>query len=84
MSVEILKKALKEKEFTIGEKSVVKLVKFGKASVVFLANDCKKSLRETLARYSKESNLEIVEIGINANEVGIICKKQFSVSVLCY
>tara|TARA_Y100000310_G_C20690685_1_gene821990 strand:+ start:2281 stop:2535 length:255 start_codon:yes stop_codon:yes gene_type:complete len=84
MSIEKLKKVLREKELAVGEKSVLRLVKAGKAKEVFLANNCKPSIRETIEQYAKISTLSIVNLDINATEVGILAKKQFSISILCY
>ncbi|MDP3918873.1 MAG: ribosomal L7Ae/L30e/S12e/Gadd45 family protein [Nanoarchaeota archaeon] len=84
MSVTNLKKALKDKEITFGEKSVIKSIKLGKASVVFLSNDCKKNTKEAIHEYAKISKFEIVELDINAAEIGSLSKKQYSVSILCY
>ena len=84
MSIEKLRKVLKEKEIIIGEKSVLKMVRATKAKEVFLSKDCKPVLRETIERYVKISPLVIVPLDISAAEVGILAKKQFSVSILCY
>jgi len=85
MSVEKLKQALKEKkDFTFGEKGVLKRVKLGKAKVVFLAKDCRPDTRETITHYSKQTEFELIELDINSSEVGTICKKQFFISTLCY
>jgi ribosomal protein L30E len=84
MSSQKFKVALKENEFTFGERAVEKKVKAGKAKVVFLAKDCKPSTVSTMKYYTKVSGVEVVELDVNANEVGTLCKKQFAIGTLCY
>lgn len=84
MSIQRLKKALKEQKLTIGERTVEKKVKNGNAKVVFLAKNCKKKVRKDMKYYEQEGNIEVVELDLNAEEVGTICKKQFAVSTICY
>ena len=84
MSVEKLKKALKEKEILFGENTTLKNIKKGKVKVVFLADNCKQSVRETVAEYANNASIEIIELDVNAAEVGTICKKQFPISILSY
>ncbi|HIH15186.1 MAG: hypothetical protein QT08_C0008G0024 [archaeon GW2011_AR17] len=84
MSVEQLKKALKEEKCTFGLDETVKNLKRGKASTVFLATDCKASVREKIIYYKKLGKLNVIELEINGHEVGALSKKQFSVSVLSF
>jgi len=84
MSVEALKKALKDKTFTLGTDETIKKIKLGKVSTIFLAKDCNSSVREKILNYKKKSKLDVVELDINSAEIGALCKKQFSISVLSY
>ncbi len=85
MSLAKLRQLLKEnKELIIGENTVIKNIKLGKVKLVFLANNCKVDIKEDLQYYAKQSNFELIELDINAKELGSICKKQFPISVLAY
>ena len=84
MSVEQLKKALKEEKCTFGLNETLKNVKLGKAKTVFLAQDCKALEREKILHYKKLGQLNVVELEIKGSEVGALSKKQFSVSVLSF
>lgn len=84
MSVEELKKALKEKTCTFGVRETEKNLKLGKASTVFLSKDCSARVREKMHHYKKVGSVHIVELDINGHEVGALSKKQFSISVLSY
>ncbi|MDP3728694.1 MAG: ribosomal L7Ae/L30e/S12e/Gadd45 family protein [bacterium] len=84
MSVEQLKKVLKEEKCTFGLDETLKNIKRGKTSTVFLANDCKASMREKIHHYKKLGKLNIIELEINGHEIGALSKKQFSISVMSF
>lgn len=84
MSVEQLKKALKDKKFTLGTSETIKKLKLGKISTVFLAKDCNSEVREKIKNYKTKSKLDVVELEISGAEIGALCKKQFSISILSY
>ena len=79
---EELKLALKEKGIIIGTERTIKNLKLGKTKKVFLASNCKPEIKESIEYYAKLSGAEIVELVIPDKEVGLLCKKPFSVSVL--
>lgn len=84
MSVEQLKKVLKDEKCTFGLNETLKNIKLGKASTIFLASDCKVSDKEKILHYKKIGKLNVVELDINGHEVGALSKKQFSVAVLSF
>jgi ribosomal protein L30E len=84
MSVDQLKKALKDEKCTFGLNETLKKVKLGKAKTVFLAQDCNALEREKILHYKKLGQLNIIELEIKGSEVGALSKKQFSVSVLSF
>ncbi|MFH1972723.1 MAG: ribosomal L7Ae/L30e/S12e/Gadd45 family protein [archaeon] len=79
-----LKKAVKEKELTLGSKKTLDKIKQGKVKVVYLANDCKADVKRDIMQLAKVSDIKIKELDINGIELGTLVKKQFSVSVLSY
>ena len=68
----------------IVSKEDLEKIKLGKISNVFLAKDCNSTVREKILNYKKKSKLDVVELEINSAEIGALCKKQFSISVLSY
>ena len=84
MSVEQLKKALKEEKGTYGTDETIKKIKLGKIATVFIASDAKSSEREKVLHYKKQGDLEVFELELKSAEVGILCKKQFPVSMLSF
>lgn len=84
MSLEKLKKVLKEKEVTVGTNETLRKVKGGKVSIVFLAKDCKPLVRKQMEHYAKLKAVELLDLDVTAAELGTICKKQYPVSILSY
>jgi len=77
-----IKKMLKSKKLVIGTEKTLKNLKKGKAAKVFVTSNCPKSIKDDLKDYADLSKAEIVELDIPNDELGVICKKQFSISVL--
>ena len=77
-----LTEALKEKKTIIGAKRTLKFLKLGKLKKVYIASNCPKDIKDDIAHYGKMSNIEIINLKENNEELGILCKKSFFISVL--
>lgn len=75
---------IKEKTLTIGTDKTIKNMKNGRTKGVFLAKDCKKETVDEITHLAKISSIEIVKLEQTNKEIGILCKKPFSISVLSY
>lgn len=84
MSLTELKKALKEKTITFGTDKTLKMLRNGKAKKVFLASNCQEDTRQTIMHYAKINNIEVINLEIPNDEIGLNCKKPFNISVFCY
>ena len=84
MSLIELKKALKEKTITFGTEKTLKMLRNGKAKKIFLSSNCPEAITETIEYYAKLNNIDVVKLKIPNDEIGLTCKKQFGISVLCY
>ncbi|MBI5797661.1 ribosomal L7Ae/L30e/S12e/Gadd45 family protein [Candidatus Woesearchaeota archaeon] len=84
MSVEDLKKAIKEEKLTFGAEETIRKLKLGKIKTVFIAKDCKASYKDRILDYKKQGNIKVLELDISESEIGTLCKKQFSISMLSY
>ena len=82
--MEDLKKALQEKKVIIGKDRVMKKLRIGKLQKVFLASNCPKIAKEDIIHLAKLHKIEVVDAKVDNEQLGIICKKQFSISVLGY
>ena len=84
MSLEDLKKALKEKTITFGTDKTLKMLRNGTVKKVFLSSNCTKEIEDTINNYAKLNKVEIIKLKQQSDEIGLTCKKPFSISVLCY
>ncbi len=78
MSVEQLKKSLKEDKLVYGFRNTVLGLKNAKVIKIFLANNCPREFKEKLKNY----NSEIIELNEPNKELSLICKKKFSVNIV--
>ena len=80
--IENIRKAIKEEKAVIGTKSIIKELKLGKLSKVYVTINCPKNIKEDVKRYADISGAEVIEINQPNDELGILCKKPFSISLL--
>ncbi len=83
MSLDLLKKILKEKKVVFGTDRTIKKLKRGVCQKVFLSSNCPKETEEDIRYYSKLAKAEVIKLDQPNDELGMVCKKPFSVSVLC-
>ena len=77
-----LKEALKDSKAIIGAKRTLKLLKLGRLKKVYVASNCPKDIEDDVHHYSKISNIEVINLKENNEEIGVLCKKSFFISVL--
>lgn len=79
-----LQDALKKEKLIYGSEKTLKLLRNGKVKVVFLASNIMDDVKAEIEHLAKLGNVEVVYLKIPNTEVGIVCKKPFAISVLCY
>lgn len=84
MSVVGLRKVLKEEKVIFGNDRCLKELRSGKLKGIFIAKNCPKETKSDLLRLAEINKIKITELDVNNDEVGMICKKPFSISVVCY
>ena len=52
--------------------------------MVYLASNCPQVVKEDVKHYANLYNIKVIEAKENNEELGVICKKHFSISVLGY
>lgn len=77
-----IRKLLKGKGVTVGTKRALKNLKLGKVKRVYLSSNCSEKVSETIQHYAKLSKAEIIHLKYPNDELGLLCKKPFSISVL--
>lgn len=84
MSLDNLKKAIKEKKLIIGTERTISALKRGEAKEVFVSKNCPELLRKEIKNYAEISNISVNELKESNEEMGTICKKPFSINLCCY
>jgi len=77
-----IKKAIISGKGVIGAKQVIDGLRTSTIERAFLSANCEKEMREDLIHYAKLSGVEIVITTILRDELGVLCKKPFGISVL--
>ena len=77
-----IKKLVKEKKVIIGAERTIKNLKLGRIDKVIMSSNCAESTLEDIGYYAGLSSTETVKVGYNNEELGVICKKPFSISVI--
>ena len=80
--VDEIKKLLKNKEIILGTEKVLKELRIGKLSKVYVSNNAPENIRADLTKYGKLTKVEIVNLKFSNEEIGEICKKPFLISIL--
>lgn len=76
-----IRKNIENKKIIIGTKSTMKNLKLGKVEKVYVTNNCPEEDRKKIELYSKLSKVKIEMIGYSNEELGVICKKSYPISV---
>ena len=82
MAISEIRNNLKSKRLVLGTSLTLKNIKLGKLSKVFLSSNCPENVRKDVDYYSGIGNCSVENLQIPNDELGVICKKLFSVSVV--
>ena len=77
-----IKKMVKSGNIIIGTKRTIKSLKLGKVEKVLLSSNCPAGVEKDVSYYAGLSGAEYSKIDYPNDELSLICKKPFSVSVL--
>ena len=77
-----IRKAAESGKAVFGERETVKLLKQGKLSKIYLSQNCKKTSKEDVEQYGKLAQVEIMQTAYRNDELGILCRKYYAVSML--
>ena len=77
-----IKKLIKTKNLVIGTERTIKNLKLGKVDKVIVSSNCSENVVSDLNYYSGLSKASIIKVSYPNDELGVICKKPFSISVL--
>jgi large subunit ribosomal protein L30e len=79
-----LKRMISEEKtrIIIGAKRTIKMIKNGKVEKVFLAKNAPEDIKNDILYYSKIGNFEVEILNYTNEEIGLLLKKPFKISVV--
>lgn len=77
-----IKKMLKSGTMVIGTERTVKNLKLGRVQKVMVSSNCPAGVEKEISYYSTLSGAEVHKLDYPNDELSVICKKPFSISVL--
>ncbi|MBI4439354.1 ribosomal L7Ae/L30e/S12e/Gadd45 family protein [Candidatus Woesearchaeota archaeon] len=77
-----IKKILQERKVVFGTESSLRHLKKGKLESVLITSNGSKETKKILDKFCALSKMEVVIIPFNSQELGMLCKKSFPISVL--
>jgi large subunit ribosomal protein L30e len=81
-SIKDIKDSLKNKTAIIGTENSMKMLKSGKVKVIYVTSNIPADVEASVMQYSKIAGIEAIKISMPNDELGMICKKPFPISVL--
>lgn len=80
MSKADIRKLLGTDRLVIGTERVMKLLRSGELTRVFLASNCSAAIQSDVEHHAGEA--EIIHLDVPNEELGVYCKKPFNIMVL--
>ena len=77
-----IKKFIEEKKLVIGTSAGLKNLKTGKAEKIFLSSNCPDDVKTEVEKLAKISKIPVVVLKQSNEEIGVVCKKPFSISLI--
>ena len=84
MTVTQLRTDLRKKKPVMGAKRTLKLLKIGNLEKVYIAKNCREDIEKDIEHYAELANVELIKLDITNDELGVVCKKPFNISVLSF
>ncbi len=81
-SLEEIKKNLETNQLIIGAEATLKNLKIGKLEKVYVTSNCSADVKEDIEHYTGIAGVEVVGLEQSNEELGVVCKKPFSISVI--
>ena len=77
-----LRKLAEDNKLVIGSERTIKGLRLGKVSSVYITKNVSESTKETIEKEAALANIEVKPLNSTNDELGVICKKPFRISVL--
>ena len=77
-----IKKDLQGKDIVIGTERTLKELKKGGINKVYVSKNCREDTNEDIEHYAQIQKAEFIVVKENNEELGVMCKKPFPISVI--
>ncbi|MBD3204186.1 50S ribosomal protein L30 [Candidatus Woesearchaeota archaeon] len=77
-----IRSLIKEKKLIIGTERTIKELKKKKLDKVYVSANVSQEVMDDINHYAKLADLSVVQLDVFNEELGTICKKPFSISVI--
>ncbi len=84
MSTDEFRQALKTEKIVVGANQTLRNLRVGKVKKIFLASNCPPELKNDLLAYCNITKVPLVDLPQPSDEVALLCKKKFQVTVVSY
>ena len=79
-----IKKMLKSESVVIGTGRAIKNLKLGRVQKILMSSNCPANVESDINHYAGLSGAELHKLEYPNDELGTICRKPFSISVLAF
>ncbi len=77
-----VKKLMGTSKLVLGSDETIKLLRQGKLARVFVSTNCSPQVKSDIEQACKVAGIDVVEINQSSDEIGVLCKKPFAISVV--
>ena len=77
-----VKAEVQDGKAVIGKEGVIKAIKSKSLAKVFAASNCPQDVKKDVKHYAQLAGVPFSELGISNEELGVLCKKNYFISVL--
>jgi large subunit ribosomal protein L30e len=77
-----IRKVLEQKKIALGSDQAIKNLKKGNVEKIFVTSNCAERTKQAVAKYAGMGKVEVGVLSMSNQDLGTICKKPFSISIL--
>ena len=77
-----IRKLLSENKLILGTERTLHRLKLGKLKRIYVSANCPAKVKDSIKHYSSLAKVEVVNLKQQNDELGVVCRKPFSVSVI--
>ena len=81
-NVSEVKKLMVASKLVLGADETLKLLRQGRLARVYLSTKCSPQVKSDIELACKTAGIDVVELNQSSEEIGVLCKKPFAISVV--